>query len=404
MPFDSISYQLAKKATARSVINYDRDGDGFVEYIALRRYESLPAIGAHYELAIDCSDGYVKVFDPVTNSWKQITSKFSKGYTGFDNSGGGAWTNYVNIPITTIPSEYAQYKVVIDSSNVTVYSADGTQKTQGDVAPDFWANVKSDGSDIRVFDQAKSQLYFWIEEWDYSGQNATIWVNLTAGSSELNVAYRNPIATKSSYNDHTKVFELFRYDPFDTIDTSFWTHRESIVQASNDTYVSPSTSLKLYYGTEKPWHADCAGSLPSRTFWIMEFWWRNSGSDPSTVSDPDRGEGNLLTGGAHGTAVIGVTVYLDKINYGDNVAESGSFKNVWLHFRLVYDNGEHFIYREINGQWVLKKHIVKDPVQIDTVKFSISGYDHAEYADDLYLYTVKLADPADFGTPQVLIF
>jgi len=192
MPFDSISYQLAKKATARSVINYDRDGDGFVEYIALRRYESLPAIGAHYELAIDCSDGYVKVFDPVTNSWKQITSKFSKGYTGFDNSGGGAWTNYVNIPITTIPSEYAQYKVVIDSSNVTVYSADGTQKTQGDVAPDFWANVKSDGSDIRVFDQAKSQLYFWIEEWDYSGQNATIWVNLTAGSSELNVYVVSP--------------------------------------------------------------------------------------------------------------------------------------------------------------------------------------------------------------------
>ena len=132
------------------------------------------------------------------------------GYDGFDNNGGDAWTKYINIPITTTPSEYAQYKIVIDATNVTVYSADGTQKSQGAVADDFWANVKSDGSDIRVFDQAKEQLYFWIEEWDYSNQKAVIWVNLTSGSSELNIAYGNPSATKSEYEDPSRVFEFFR--------------------------------------------------------------------------------------------------------------------------------------------------------------------------------------------------
>ncbi|MCD6148180.1 DUF2341 domain-containing protein [bacterium] len=132
-----------------------------------------------------------------------------------DNSGGGYWSKYINIPITTTPTEYAQYKVVIDPTNVTVYSADGTQKAQGDVASDFWANVKSDGSDIRVFNQNKEQRYFWIEEWDYANQQATIWVKVEANDTELNIAFGNPSATKSSYEDIGRV-GLFGDDNFTT--------------------------------------------------------------------------------------------------------------------------------------------------------------------------------------------
>jgi len=141
--------------------------------------------------------GIIRIFDIETR------------YDGFDNNGGGSWKKYINIPITTTPTEYAQYKVVIDPTNVTVYSADGTQKVQGDVASDFWANVKSDGSDIRVFDQDKNQMYFWIEKWDYANQTAVIWVKLPAGSTELNIAYGNPSATKSDYENPNKVFEEF---------------------------------------------------------------------------------------------------------------------------------------------------------------------------------------------------
>jgi len=132
----------------------------------------------------------------------------------FDNSGGGSWSKYINIPITTTPSEYAQYKVVIDSNNVTVYSAEGTQKTQGDsgITSDFWNNVKSDGSDIRVFNQNKEQRYFWIEEFDYDNNRAVIWVKVEAGDTELNIAYGNPNATTSVYNKPNKVFEV--YDDF----------------------------------------------------------------------------------------------------------------------------------------------------------------------------------------------
>lgn len=132
----------------------------------------------------------------------------------FDNSGGGSWSKYINIPITTTPSEYAQYKVVIDSNNVTVYSAEGTQKTQGNsgIASDFWNNVKLDGWDIRVFNQNKEQRYFWIEEFNYNNKKAVIWVKVEAGDTELNIAYGNPSATKSNYEDPEQVFEF--YDDF----------------------------------------------------------------------------------------------------------------------------------------------------------------------------------------------
>ena len=136
----------------------------------------------------------------------------------FDNNGGGSWSKYINIPITTTPSEYAQYKVVIDSNNVTVYSAEGTQKTQGNsgIASDFWNNVKSDGSDIRVFNQNKEQRYFWIEEFDYNNKKAVIWVKVEAGDTELNIAYGNPSALRSSYENGDLVFEFF--DDFEELD------------------------------------------------------------------------------------------------------------------------------------------------------------------------------------------
>jgi len=132
----------------------------------------------------------------------------------FDNSGGGSWSKYINIPITTTPSEEAQYKVVIGSNNVTVYSAEGTQKTQGNsgITSDFWNNVKSDGSDIRVFNQNKEQRYFWIEEFDYNNKKAIMWVKVEAGDTELNIAYGNPSATKSNYENPHEVFLVYGFD------------------------------------------------------------------------------------------------------------------------------------------------------------------------------------------------
>ncbi len=129
----------------------------------------------------------------------------------FDNANGGTWQEYMSFPITTVPSEYAQYKIVINGNTWSIYNASGSLKATG-TNDNFWSLVKSDGSDIRVFNQS-SQLYFWIESWDYANQTAVIWVNLSAGSTELNIAYGNQYATISSYNNATLTLEF--YDDFD---------------------------------------------------------------------------------------------------------------------------------------------------------------------------------------------
>jgi len=133
----------------------------------------------------------------------------------FDNSGGGVWKEYFSFPITTAPTEYAQYKIVINGTTWELYNVTGALEASG-TNNNFWSLVNPTGADIRVFNQNYNQLYFWIEYFNATEQKATIWVNLTAGSSELNIAYGNSLATKSDYEDPEQVFEFF--DDFEGLD------------------------------------------------------------------------------------------------------------------------------------------------------------------------------------------
>jgi len=139
----------------------------------------------------------------------------------FDNGGGGSWSYYVSFPIMQWVSNasYAVYKLVIDNSTWRLYNARGEYENGG-TNDYFWDYVRTDGLDIRVFDKDMNQLYFWIERFNYTERKATIWINVTKDSVEVNIAYGNPLAGKSSYEDPAKVFILF--DDFDTLDTTKW--------------------------------------------------------------------------------------------------------------------------------------------------------------------------------------
>jgi len=164
----------------------------------------------------ETKDFYSIIADVITdeypNGFKNTFETIPFGVT-FDNDGGGTWTQAIKVTLTTVPSEYAQYRIVIQSNTMQIYAADGTLKADygasTGVASEFWNNVKSDGSDIRIADQNYSQLYFWIEEFDYSGKYAVIWVKVEAGTSELYIVYGNPSATKSAYENPEQVFEFF---------------------------------------------------------------------------------------------------------------------------------------------------------------------------------------------------
>jgi len=159
-------------------------------------------------LYYDSAEKVLKYYDGT--SWVAITGKV--GYDGFDNNGGGSWVKYIRIPLTTLPSTQGQYKIVIDSTNVSVYrpKGAGTLLSQGAVGGTFWSHVKADGSDIRLFDEAYSQLYFYIEEWDPSTENAVIYVDVPAGTHEVNIAFGNPLATESAYHSE-QTFPLMNH-------------------------------------------------------------------------------------------------------------------------------------------------------------------------------------------------
>lgn len=183
------------------------------------------------------------------------------GYEDFDGANGGVWKKYINIPIKTVPLEYAQYLIEIDDTNVSVYNAKGDLKAQSSIASEFWSLVRSDGFDIRVFDHLFNQLWFWVGEFDYTNKIAKIWVRLPENSEELNIAFGNEKASESVYNNGDNVFEFF--DDFDgtELDTNKWT-----VVSNNTGYYEIENSLLHIYlkegGTETAITIKCNNVFP----------------------------------------------------------------------------------------------------------------------------------------------
>ncbi len=124
------------------------------------------------------------------------------------NSGGGNWQNYMDI---TIKEK--------SGINLTDYQV-SVQMSGGN----FPANARPDGADIRFTDMNGTELDYWIENWDYAGRNARIWVKVPRtqanGESKIVMYYSNPAATDASNGEAT--FEFF--DDFEgtNIDGTKW--------------------------------------------------------------------------------------------------------------------------------------------------------------------------------------
>ncbi len=216
-------------------------------------------------LALVCSvgivqaDKYIISYNSTSNltdnlflNYANTVSNATVTFTGvgiggnFDNANGGSWQKWAGFKFTSSTSEYAQYKVTINGTSWYMYNASGALKGSGTVN-DFWNSTQSDGDDIRVFNQNRDQLYFWLENFDYTNQTATIWVKLTASSTELDIAYGNQNATQSSYEDVTQVFEF--YDDFEDQDFSDWTIYSGTWQITTNAYNSNYALKRQTTGT-----------------------------------------------------------------------------------------------------------------------------------------------------------
>ena len=137
------------------------------------------------------------------------------GYEDFDGANGGVWKKYINIPIKTPPSKDAQYLILLDENYVNVYAYGGILKAQSAIASEFWDLIRSDGYDIRVFNQLFNQLYFWVEKFDYANKLCWIWVKIPAYTTEVNIAFGNPVALDSIYKDSSKIVGKWEYGVID---------------------------------------------------------------------------------------------------------------------------------------------------------------------------------------------
>lgn len=113
----------------------------------------------------------------------------------------------------------------------------------------FPANAQTDGNDIRFTDSGGSELSYWIEDYDYSGKSAKVWVKVPSipASDETTVTmwYGNPSASEVSEGD--EVFEFFDDFEGSDIDTSKW-----VITVEPGAGYSVGNSILEFWGADGP--------------------------------------------------------------------------------------------------------------------------------------------------------
>ncbi|RLJ01796.1 MAG: hypothetical protein DRP10_03155 [Candidatus Aenigmatarchaeota archaeon] len=186
------------------------------------------------------------------------------------------WDYRQAINISNTAGDLTNYQVRIDLNSSNVGSNFN------------WSN---NGSDIRFTNSTDDELNYWIESWNSSSQEATIWVNVTSLSNNTNTTiymyYGNPSA--SSVSDGEKVFEFF--DDFDdnSLDTNKWSvycsgADCSVTETNGELYawsynynhycVNTTISFSRPYISRFKWKGDWSGS-DARNFYIG----RHTGED-----------------------------------------------------------------------------------------------------------------------------
>ena len=304
-------------------------------------------------------------------------------------------TEYMSFPITTVPTEHAVYKIEIVGNTWKIYNVSGGLEATG-TNDNFWNIVNSTGADIRVYNDSWKELYFYIESWDYSNQKATIWVNLTQGSKELNIMYGIPNATPSTYNDPTKVFWFFKnFEDGTTQGLTVTAGTFSAVAVANS--LDPSSNYVLENqdtstGNRRGyWEANLNGSF------VLELQWQR---------------GSTATGGAVGVFIKNGDVgyrfgyeetgdlsikRIDSYSQGtltDLILKSGTADTNWHNVKIIYDNGQMTL--NMDGAVAT----VTDTTYSPPFDVGVWCGDAKHKWDNFKAY--KLADPADFGEGVVV--
>ncbi len=167
----------------------------------------------------------------------------------FDNHNFYYFQYYFNLNILNYLDYDIQYLFEIEGNILKIWKNDLSDVlvTINHFDSNFWHYVKNDGSDIRVTNETFEQLYFYLEDFNYSNRKAKIWVRINAGTRKVYFFYGNKKATKSIYNNPYLVFDFFEdFSLSDTLDFSTW-------HFSGDFFRVDSDALILLQEEETNW-------------------------------------------------------------------------------------------------------------------------------------------------------
>ena len=154
---------------------------------------------------------------------------------------GSAWQYYRVITLSpATPAANFQVKITLTSGQYT--------------------GMKSDGSDLRFYDDSGNNCSYWIESWNTSG-TSVIWVKVTAsGSDMLIMYYGNTSATATSSGDNT--FDFF--DDFTSALGSKWTTSGNVTQSGSNVTLSNTN------GTTAATLSNSDAFTPSSSSFLLE--------------------------------------------------------------------------------------------------------------------------------------
>ncbi len=140
-----------------------------------------------------------------------------------------------------------------------------------------FVNANSDGSDLRVTDSdQKTQISFWIEEWDATRQTAIFWVkvpSIPAGEKTIYLYYGNSSATNVSSGESTFIlfddnWAINSLNPVQVATQSWWEATVSYpVVFEDNSFTGRDRFHMLYDGHDVIGHAKGYSTSPDLIHW-----------------------------------------------------------------------------------------------------------------------------------------
>lgn len=251
--------------------------------------------------------------------------------SALSNSGGGGWLNNTNIIINnTNGGVLAEYQVVVNLDSVNFQ----------------FSQAQANGEDIRFTDPSGAELNYWIENWDYSGKNAKVWVrdpNIPANAeTAIQMYYGNPSASSSS--DGTGTFDLF--DNFDTltwtpildgVNTGSPTVSNSILSLPDGQYTRVSKNFVDSQNYVYTYKMRYVGNLDSYNWYMFNF-----KNDPP-INSNIYGQGYNVAGYVESGAAAN-QIYIKRSDagwlYNLAITDKSLSRNIWYVWKVIYNNGE----------------------------------------------------------------